>query len=98
MNSTSPIKFINARDLPHALMITGNCPCGEHAHSTFRRRSNNGKGRPYHTVVECASCGRLLSTWNTGKSGWYAAVYDYSPAANREIKTVSAIYLATINI
>ena len=52
--------------IPEALRIAGDCPCGEHAHSTFRPRSIQGRGRPYLTRIECALCGHWLVSVRNG--------------------------------
>jgi hypothetical protein len=46
--------------IPEALQMVGDCECGEHAYSVFRRRSTQGRGRPYLVRGECAGCGRWL--------------------------------------
>lgn len=70
-----------ANSVPEALQMSGPCPCGEHGHTTIRRRSDQGRGRPYRYSVECSMCGRPRARFRSNCATVAAAIYNYSPAA-----------------
>lgn len=60
------IELKPANSIPEALQMVGDCSCGEHAHTTLRKRSTQGRGRPWLVRIECASCGHWLVSIRKG--------------------------------
>lgn len=91
MNGTFNPDWKPADNLPLALQMSGDCPCGEHGHSTFRRRADQGRGRPYLYRVECASCGRPLARFRNTSATVAAAIYSYSPGVTSYFQAFNSL-------